>query len=269
MTRTSPAGSPGRLTIAAFFPEVETPRPGLTFRLARLEEPTASFALIDLSALATCLAAPDGEKDLGALLSPAEQEHLAALSFPKRRREWLGGRLAGKAAALRLAQPPVPVTLAMLSIPSAASGAPLLTCPSLPAWQLPALSLTHSDRHAVALAAWTCGCGVDLQNVTPQILRVADRFSETAERQRLREALPRMEETERLTLLWTAKEALKKALLSDQPAVFQGVTLEAVREGSTSVLFLRYPGDRGNAASVIVHALEDHFLAYTFGGAHA
>lgn len=269
MTRTSPAAPPWRVTIAAFFPEKETLRPGLSLRLARLEAPTACVAFIDLAVLAGWLAALAGEQDLAGLLSPAEQERLAALTFPKRRREWLGGRLAGKAAALHLAGPPLPVTPAMLSIPAAANGAPVLTCPALPAWRLPALSLTHSDRYAVALAARSASCGVDLQNVTPQILRVADRFSDASERELLRETLPHLEEPERLTLLWAGKEALKKALLSDQPAVFQGVTLAAVREGGAIVLLLRYPGDRGKAARVSVQALEDHFLASIFGSAHA
>lgn len=270
MTRKSPAAPAVRATIVSFFPEEEELLPGLSLRLARPPAAAAAcLALLDLADLAGKMTGPQDEQDLTGLLSPTEQARFAALTFPKRRREWLGGRLAGKCAVLQLAPPPAPVALPALSIPAAANGAPCLSCPSLPEWRLPAISLSHSDRYAVAMAARARTCGIDLQNTTPQILRVADRFTQPAEIELLRETLPELTEMERLTLLWTAKEALKKGLLSDQPAIFQGVTLQAVRRGACLTLGLRYPDDGGVPAAVRAVALDGHFLAYTIAPPHA
>lgn len=215
------------------------------------------------------MAAAQDEQDLAGLLSPTEQARLAALTYPKRRREWLGGRLAGKCAVLHLAPPPAPIALPALTITTAAQGAPMLSCPALPEWRLPAISISHCDRYAVAMAAGARACGIDLQNTTPQILRVADRFAQPAETELLRETLPKLTEMERLTLLWAAKEALKKGLLSDQSAIFQGVTLKSVRRGASLALDLHYPGDGGMPAAVKAVALDEHFLAYTVVLPHA
>ena len=75
-----------------------------------------------------------------------------------------------------------------LSVLPAPNGAPLLSCPSLPTWSLPAVSISHSDRYVVALAAQARACGIDLQKTTPQTVRVADRFAEPAEVRLLRQS---------------------------------------------------------------------------------
>ena len=249
--------------MASFFPEVEEPLPGLRPRFTRLPSAAACLALLDL----TVLDGKTGDAPLAALLSPEEQTLFAALTFPKRRREWLGGRLAGKVAVLRLDALRVP--MAGLSILPAAHGAPLLSCPALPTWRLPVLSISHSDRYVVALAARTGHCGIDLQRITGQTVRVADRFAEPAELELLRQRLPDLDEVQRLTLLWTAKEALKKGVLSDRPVLFLGVSLQAVHRDRILSLYLRYPGDGGQAALISAVALEGYFLASTVGLDHA
>jgi phosphopantetheinyl transferase (holo-ACP synthase) len=100
-------------------------------------------------------------------------------------------------------------------------------------------------------------------------VRVADRFAEPAEMEMLRNVLPDLEATQHLTLLWSAKEALKKGLRRDQPALFQGVTLVSVTRGTDLVLRLRYPGDGGQPATVAAKALDDFFLAYVMAPCHA
>jgi 4'-phosphopantetheinyl transferase EntD len=203
------------------------------------------------------------------LLSPAEQIRYAGFTYAKRQREWLGGRLTCKFAALRLAAPQTRITMPALSVLPAANGAPLLSCPSLPAGSLPAVSISHSGRYAVAMAAMAQACGIDIQETTARTERVADRFAAATEVQLLREALPELEAAQRLTLLWTAKEALKKGLLRDQPVVFQGVALHSLTCAPNLVLRLRYPGDGGRPAAIAVLALADYFLAYTMGPPHA
>jgi 4'-phosphopantetheinyl transferase EntD len=267
MTRKSPAASRGGSTIPSFFGEREELLPGLTLRFTR--PPAACLALIDLTLLAERMASPGTGQAPFSLLSPAEQSRYAEFTYPKRQREWLGGRLVGKFAVLHLAAPPAGITMPALSILPAANGAPLLSCPSLPSWSLPAISISHSDRYAVAMAVRTGSCGIDLQKTTPQTVRVADRFAEPAEMEMLRNVLPDLEATQHLTLLWSAKEALKKGLRRDQPALFQGVTLVSVTRGTDLVLRLRYPGDGGQPATVAAMALDDFFLAYVMAPCHA
>ena len=264
MTSKSPDSACDGSTITSFFADVEELLPGLALRFTRTPaEPQACLTLLDLSALAEQMAAQQRGQFPSSLLSPAEQSRYAGFTYPKRQREWLGGRLACKFAVLHLAPPPAAVTMPALSILPAANGTPLLSCPSLPTWTLPAVSISHSDRYVVAMAARARACGIDLQNITPKIARVADRFTEPAEIVLLRETLPDLDETQRLTLLWTAKEALKKGRLHDQPVVFQGVTLQTLTSADNFVLRLRYPGDGGRPAVITAVALDDSFLAYT------
>lgn len=270
MTRKSPKADLGGTTIPSFFGEEEELLPGLPLRFTLPPAgPPACMALLDLTVLAEHMAAQKTGQNPSSLLSEAEQGRYAGFTYPKRQREWLGGRLTCKFAVLHLATPPVQIPMPALSVLPAANGAPLLSCPSLPTWSLPAISISHSDGYVVALAARARACGIDLQKTSPQTVRVADRFAEPAEILLLQEALPELEETQLLTLLWAAKEALKKGLLRDQPVVFQGVSLQALTCADNLVLRLRYPGDRGRPAAITVVALDDYILAYVMDPHHA
>lgn len=270
MTRKSPITAGDWATIVSFFDEEVELLPGLPLRFTRPQaEAPACLALLDLTVLAEHLAARQAGQIPSSLLSSEEQTRYAGFTYPKRQREWLGGRLTCKFAALHLAAPHAHVTMPALSVLPAANGAPRLSCPSLPAWSLPAVSISHSDRYVVAMAAGTGACGIDLQKTTAQTVRVADRFAEPAEILLLRERLPELAEPQRLTLLWAAKESLKKGVLHDQPVVFQGVTLQALTRADNLILQLRYPGDQGRPAAITVLALDDYFLAYTMGAHRA
>ena len=68
------------------------------------KEASPVFAVLPLDRLAALLATPDAETRLQeqGILGPAEAERLRSLKLPKRRHEWLGGRLAAKWAVTRL-----------------------------------------------------------------------------------------------------------------------------------------------------------------------
>lgn len=199
------------------------------------------------------------------LLSADENELFSSFAYRKRRREWLGGRLAAKAAALKLLQiDSTPNMMAALSILPAEDGSPRLSSSILAAATLPVLSISHSDRFAVAMAAKAASCGIDIQKISEQTERVAERFSEPGELQLLLDHAPLLSVKERLTLLWSAKEALKKALLHDQPVIFQGVVLRSLTADHSFTLRLNFPGDGNCPAEVTAMLLEDCILAYTF-----
>ena len=70
-------------------------------------------------------------------------------------------------------------------------------------------------------------------------------------------------EPRRLTLLWSAKEAMKKSLLRDQPSIFQGFRLIGVKDGAWFTLRLRYEGPVQTDIDVACRFLDDAVLAYT------
>lgn len=94
-----------------------------------------------------------------ALLTGPEREALARYTFPKRRKDWLLGRLAAK-RALATAGGWAPEAVSVLATES---GRPAFAAPdeSLAGWTL---SITHGHGHAAALVA-PGPAGVDLERV--------------------------------------------------------------------------------------------------------
>lgn len=153
-----------------------------------------------------------GRLETGSFLTPVEQATLAGFAFPKRRREWLGGRLVAKAAALAgVGQPLTASGLAQWQVESAQDGRPGLrwvgVAPAIgPALEL---SISHSHGLAAALVVAERPCGLDLQKVSDSVVRVRERFCSAAEDALLQGEGTGREEV-RLTRLWAAKEALRK-----------------------------------------------------------
>ena len=206
--------------------------------------------------------------NLISLLSPEEKKLFTTFTYPKRRREWLGGRLAAKSAVLQLLQVDITIkTLPELSILPTENGSPQLSSSIFGGNKLPALSISHSNRFAVAMATKAKSCGIDIQKISEKTERVADRFSEPDELLLLQNHTPLLNTQERLTLLWSAKEALKKALLHDQPVIFQGVVLQSMNVNQYFTLHLHFPNDLNRPAEVTAILLEDCILAYTIAKA--
>ena len=75
----------------------------------------------------------------------------------------------------------------------------------------PFIAISHSGPMAASLAA-NLPCGFDIQESGVRIQRVRERFAAPEEEDILNASLPHKSftETERLTLLWAAKEAVRK-----------------------------------------------------------
>lgn len=192
------------------FPVAELTLPPLTPSLRSVLQLSAEplLRLVELTELQAGVA--EGRLDPDRFLTPAEQATYATFTFAKRRWEWLGGRLAAKAAALSwVGQSLSDVGLAGWQVGSAADGRPELSKVSAAA-ESPRLelSISHSHGMAAALLVATRPCGLDLQLITDTVVRVRERFCSEAENA----LLPGGDigpETG-LTLLWAAKEALRK-----------------------------------------------------------
>lgn len=136
-----------------------------------------------------------------------EQAKWRTLSQEKRRNEWLGGRLAVKQALIDLSGK-TRTNWQILAIRSEENGRPFLHLEK--ADLSPFISISHSGTLAAGLAA-NLPCGLDIQQPVAKILSVKKYFVDREEEAALRSALPEgLTETAQLSLLWAAKEALRK-----------------------------------------------------------
>ncbi len=133
----------------------------------------------------------------------------------KRRAEWLTGRICAKQALIHYCRRYLPDLTSpgenRLHIGNTPSGRPELLSDGLPP-ELHGLdiSISHSGDLAMAMASSTWG-GIDIQRRSDSLIRVRDRFCRREEEIILQRQLPSLESLGQLSLLWSAKEAIKKA----------------------------------------------------------
>lgn len=150
---------------------------------------SCQLKVVDLNCL------PPAEEILGA----KESAFFKTLRFPKRRTEWLGGRLALK----DLVQQATGAAKKEIEILPQTSGKPLLFVGGKPC--LLPFSITHSHGFAVAgLSSEGTFLGIDLEKIAHRIDAWAKDFFHPTE-------LTGTDDTF-LTALWTQKEALVKVL---------------------------------------------------------
>ena len=139
-------------------------------------------------------------------LTPAEQGFLAQLERPRRRADWLAGRLAAKLATRQALEEAV--DLAQLSISYLAGGRPGATRRGA---RLPGLWLAISHSGGFGLAAASSGprpIGIDLERESGWAGELSAYALSPAERARLPAAAGERE----VLAHWTLKEAALKAL---------------------------------------------------------
>ena len=133
-------------------------------------------------------------------LSQREQMFFQTLKFPKRRKEWLGGRLALK--TLVSTQRAIPLSHIEV-LPQENDGKPLLIMGGKSS-TLP-FSITHSNGYAVAAITENARyIGIDLEKITHRMDSWKNDFFHPSE------LIERSDEF--LTALWTQKEAATKLL---------------------------------------------------------
>lgn len=154
------------------------------------------------------------------ILTPVEKEQLQGYHFSKRRREWLGGRLACKAAVAGL----VGEELRNIVVENDEHGRPFVAGGSVCKVHV---SISHSGDVAMGLAA-SVPCGLDVQKITPSLARVESKFITVAEGEQFA-GLPLDTDLERLGLLWAVKEALRKQVACWPLIGFLGIKVELVQ----------------------------------------
>ncbi len=133
----------------------------------------------------------------------------------------------------------------------------------------PTLSISHCRGYAAALARVGGACGLDIEPVAPRLANVQARFTTPAEIALLH-ALP--DPLTRLAVVWTAKEAVKKCYLHDEPTFVSRISLIAATiDPADPVLTLRcrITGRDDPTPTVRVTAIDSWMLACTEAMDHA
>ncbi len=155
-------------------------------------------------------------------LSPEERLYLHQLRFAKRYNEWLSGRIAAKWGLSKQCgesfQPAVHTIL------PDEHGCPQLR-PTRPGRHI---SISHSHQFCTALTTDT-PCGIDIQKINRQILRVKKRVAAKIEIDMTELAIID-DEKAAMTLIWTVKEAVKKNCLSTRPGLFEAINIQSIRK---------------------------------------
>ena len=243
----------------------------LAARFAFLAPKSGHLSFLDLARLRPLMEQDAGLRFLTSLLSPAEACLWAGFTYPKRRLEWLGGRLAAKHCFSRLSssEQTAPSFYCDYSILPDAHGRPALDMTSNRVVTVPALSISHSREYACALVAATGACGIDIQLKTEQLATVQERFASAGELALLHQIPAPLT---RLGLIWTAKEAVKKCRLSDQPTFFGTISLTEISYESKEAIWTAYCQVTGRVRTTsVVRIAEfgDYLIACTLGEQYA
>jgi len=205
---------------------------------------------------------------LSSWLHQRELKRLAGYSHPKRKREWLAGRLCAKQALRVFLRHCHPVPLLPehqhCLVLSEESGRPYFDHLAGLSFPPPNLSISHSHSTAVALVCSGPG-GIDLQHPAETLVKVKKHFCRAGEEERIGAALPGLSPLLRLALLWSGKEAIKKMLSPTGIPGFHEILLDqATATGKTDAILsfvrtseptVRYPVAAGVLASGYTLAL--------------
>ena len=160
---------------------------------------------------------PDTESlvpSVARLLHRREQEQALSYRLPKRRNEFLAGRISARLALAQYwAAKDCRKALPEVKIINDSTGRPWVKMELVPGEDNlppPEISISHGGAYGAALAT-DAPCGIDLQEQQDTLLRVRDKYCSAEEDRILADFLPEMTPPARLSLLWTAKEAAKKA----------------------------------------------------------
>jgi 4'-phosphopantetheinyl transferase EntD len=216
-----------------------------------------------LAAPAPATDSPQADADIPFrhLLHPREAALLGGYRFTKRRSEYLTGRICAKMAiqgflqlSKTVATPPQP---ADIEIAGTADGRPQICVHAAYAAALKMdISISHSGGYGAALATGS-KCGIDLQLRQESLLRVQEKYCRAVENEVLATYLPDHDPLTRLGLLWSAKEAAKKALSYWQMPGFldlQVIQLQSLRDAVVFYLRIRPAGNRHMPEAVRVVA---------------
>ena len=237
------------------------------------------IVLLDIETLARQTEFQGWEYVITKFLSGQEQLAMRAFTSEKRRIEWLGGRIAAKYVTVRLFEQEGDILhFPDIRVSAAKNGRPFLSVSKRIRRQgdIPDISISHSGSMAAAMASRKEFCGIDIQKITPKVIKVQERFCTPSEKLILQGPCPCRPEmaATMLTKLWAAKEALRKASTREPLPGFLEMRLLEIQEApshmaATSWIFVCNVHHGGTPANrqyrVFITVVKDYILAVTAG----
>jgi phosphopantetheinyl transferase (holo-ACP synthase) len=172
-------------------------------------------------------------------LSGKEMALLSTFTSAKRKREWLGGRFAAKYATARLLEQIESLDNDMdwsgHVILADENGRPYLSANTENPAQSCDISISHSESMAAAMAVNKGYCGIDIQKITPKVIKLMGRFCSPEEKEILQDFFPfgPDEQAAPLTKLWAAKESLRKvSAMASLPGFLELKLIEIITDPS-------------------------------------
>ncbi len=214
-----------------------------------------------------------GAAGVSELLHPKEKAILRGYRLAKRRAEYLTGRICAKRAVYSfltdsstyqqsLALPEIEIANTTIGRPNVHLHRPHRLKSTTPKMDI---SISHSGDYGAALAAES-RCGIDLQLQKATLLHVQEKYCSEVEYRLLETSLTNYGPLPRLTLLWAAKEAGKKALSYWQMPGFLDLQLCALKRYADHVaISLHITNTRNqqlpNKITVVAGMFDDYALA--------
>ena len=253
------------------------PPASMVAKLLRNRHPL-TYVLLDLQLLEEEVNKLGEETATASNLSGEELCQLSKFASHKRKREWLGGRFAAKYAVARLLEQveseDSDVDWSGHIIMIDKNGRPFLSANEGNPENPVDISISHSGSLAAAMAANKGYCGIDIQKISPQVIKVSERFCTDNEKKILQAFYPVEPDNQAipLTKLWAAKETLRKASFLDSLPGFLELELieitaeQPYKETGLSRFVFKWKKPAGSAheiCSVAVAQIKDYALALT------
>jgi NAD(P)-dependent dehydrogenase (short-subunit alcohol dehydrogenase family)/phosphopantetheinyl transferase len=214
----------------------EHPRQARIRELLGIAQPFA-LAQVDIPPLAAAL-----EQDAAAVvhdfLSAPEQAQFQTFAHPKRRQEWLAGRIAAKSAVGILQGLGAPDPSAV-RIVTGEEGRPGVALDGAGMAISPFVSIAHSGALAAALATLQPGFGIDVEGISGSASEVESEFAGPDETALVYGAVAVRDAA--LTCLWATKEACRKAMGAAGIAPRDLILRALERSGEYLVCVLDHP----------------------------
>ncbi len=241
-------------------------------RERKILSPSFVVIRVNLKQLRTQLA---GNHTAEQYLAAGEIERFAKLKYKKRKCEWLGGRISVKgAAACLLMKQDMLKNMDIwhkIMIYQDVHGKPFLQMnQDFCLGKNIHISLSHSADLAVGLAC-TEPCGVDIQKIKNAVFRVRKHFSTETEQNILKKLSGSIgrDETIMLSLLWSAKEAIKKNIAISPLLYFSEIRLNSIKQSAGVGLIFHFICSRKDKLPAMdCAALAAKFDNYSFAVSH-
>jgi 4'-phosphopantetheinyl transferase EntD len=209
---------------------------------------------VEIPLVANALNAAGPEEFLHTWLGPREREVFEDFKHPKRRSEWLAGRICAKEALRTLSEEAPGAT--DIEILTDTEGAPVVRYPGV--LEGPRISIAHSKGLAVAAASDCASVGIDVEKVAYDVHRFQNKFCSVTEVRLVRDEAGELE-VPTLMRLWVAKEAALKAARNGSVPLtslcVQGVELDDL------YVVVDLQGEDGTPVRAVTFRSHDYYYA--------